>query len=91
METIIAVALGLITGSGAAKTHPRVDGGFAINALAGMLGGLIGSATLSDRFTSLLSDAPLAGAAAGGAVGGIVLAVATGIAWRTWRPRRTAP
>lgn len=91
METIIAVAVGLITGSGAAKTHPRVDGGFLINAAAGMLGGLMGGAVLSGRFSPMLSDAPLAGAAAGGAVGGIVLAVAAGIAWRTWRSRRTQP
>lgn len=88
MELLLATVLGLVTGSGAARTHRLVDGGPWLNLVAGALGGLMGGPMLGDAFAPSLADSALAGAAVGGAVGGIVLAVAAGIARQLIWPRR---
>jgi hypothetical protein len=82
METLLATILGAMTGSGAAKVHRYVDGGWWLNLLAGALGGYLGKGLWADALTPSLADSRLAGVAVAGAIGGIVLALAAGLARR---------
>ncbi len=85
METLLATILGALTGSGAAKVHRFVDGGWWLNLLAGALGGYLGQALWADALTSSFADSRLAAVAVGGAIGGVVLALAVGLARRLLR------
>lgn len=87
METIAAVLLGLVTGSGASKTNPKVDGGVVLNAVSGGLGGLLGGNFLGPEFAEALSGSDLAGSGAGGAVGGIVLSLIVGFLRNKFAPQ----
>lgn len=82
METLLATILGAITGSGAAKVHRYVDGGWWLNLLAGALGGLLGKAVFADALTPSLADSRLAGVAVAGAIGGILFALVAALARR---------
>jgi len=87
VETIIALALGAITGCGASRTHPSVDRGALVGIGAGGLGGIIGGAALGGLFAPMLSDTHLAGVAVGAAVGGIALSLGAGFALNVFWPR----
>lgn len=78
METLVATILGAITGSGAAKVHRLVDGGWWLNLLAGALGGYLGKGMFADALMPSLADNRLAAVAVGGALGGTILAVLAG-------------
>lgn len=82
METLLATILGAVTGSGAAKVHRYVDGGWWLNLLAGALGGFLGKAMFADALTPALADSRLAGVAVGAAIGGILLALVAALARR---------
>ncbi len=82
METLLATALGALTGSGAAKVHRFVDGGWWLNLVAGALGGYLGKAMFAEALTPSLADSGLAGVAVGGAIGGILLALVAALARR---------
>lgn len=87
MDTLIIVGIGILTGLGASKTHPTVNGGWPLAVVAGALGGLLGSALFGSAFAGLLGDVALAGDVAGAALGGIAVALATGFAWQLFRKR----
>lgn len=80
MEALLGAVLGLLVGAGAAHMHPRVDPGWPLGALAGLLGGLAGQHWWGPTFTPMLEDQTLAGAVAGGAVGGLIVAPLVGLA-----------
>lgn len=82
METLLATILGAMTGSGAAKVHRWVDGGWLLNLLAGALGGYLGKGLWADALTPALADSRLAGVAVAGAIGGILLALVAALARR---------
>ncbi|MCB2412725.1 hypothetical protein LGT39_07690 [Demequina sp. TTPB684] len=82
METLVAVALGAISGCGAAKVHRLVDGGWLLNLVAGALGGYLGKSLWAEDLAPTLADSALAAAAVAGTFGGIALALAAGLTRR---------
>ena len=88
METLIATVLGAVTGAGAAKVNPLIDGGWWLNLIAGAAGGLVGARLLGGSLESWLADSSLASAGVSGAIGGAVLAVGAGALRRAASRRR---
>lgn len=93
MEELVPWAVGILTGSTAARVHPYVNPGWILAAVLGALGGWLGRAWWGDAFTGWLWDHEVAGTIASAAVGGIVLVVVAGACftlWRWWQARQRA-
>ncbi|WP_084099849.1 hypothetical protein [Demequina sp. NBRC 110051] len=88
METLLATALGVMTGVGVASVHPLVNPGRIIAVLAGALGGWLGSLWWTDDFAERFAGHSYAGAAVAGAIGGAGLALIVGIGLTVWRRTR---
>ncbi|MDE0572068.1 hypothetical protein ON058_01405 [Demequina sp. B12] len=85
MEDLVPWAVGLLTGTTAARVHPVVNPGWVLATIAGLLGGWIGALWWGPAFTTLLGGHALAGDIAGAAIGGMVGAALTGLALTVWR------
>lgn len=89
MEIYLAMAVGAMTGYGAAKAHTALVGVWWLSIPSGILGGLAGRALWADSFASSLEDSALAGVAVAAAIGGAALALLTAAARSAllWRLR----
>lgn len=87
MELYIAMAVGAMTGYGAAKAPAALLATWWLSIPAGVLGGLAGRALWVDGFAASLEGSTLAGTAVAAAIGGAALGLTAAIVRRImiWR------